>query len=617
MKIRANAKSARRLSAALPLPRRLLVAAMLTACFVPAAQAIDFGGEGWSGSLDTTLSWGVRYRLDDPDPDLVGIPNGGNAFSVNGDDGNLNFGSGIVNNAAKFTSELLLEKDNFGGFFRVTGFYDDEVKNGDREKSPLSEEALDIVGSDVEILDAFLWYNFEVAEKLAEVRIGRQVLSWGESTFIQNSINVINPVDVAKIRVPGAELREALMPVSILSASIDITENGSLEAFVQLDWEETRIDPPGSYFSTNDFAGPGGERIQLGFGAAPEGPFLGISRTSNKEPSDSGQFGLAYRVFAPSLNDTEFGFYYINYHSRLPIISARTGTNAGLMAAGAVYATAGVPPGANAVVDANATNAYSSTARYQIEYPEDIQLLGLSFNTTVNNWAVQGEVSHRLDVPLQVDDVELLFAALTPFNPALVANQLSQFLNGGNAYSTDQDIPGFILRDVTQVQATVTRLVPHVLGATQFLFLAEVGVNIVNNMPDKNELRLEAPGTYISGNQTLAGAHGPAAGQFEDASRFADATSWGYRLVGRLEFDNAIGAWNLLPRIAFSQDVAGNSPGPGGSFLEGRQALTLGLAGDYLNTWSTDFSYTRYSGAGRFNLINDRDFVSFNIKYAF
>ena len=599
------------------LPHRFLAMALVASCASPVALAVEFGGEQWQGSLDTSLSWGVRSRLDDPDPDIVGIPNGGNAFSVNGDDGNLNFGTGIVSNAFKLTSELLLEKDNFGGFFRVTGFYDDEVMNGNREKAELSDTAKDIVGRDAEVLDAYVWYGFDLGDKAAEVRLGNQVLSWGESTYIQNSINTINPINVARIRVPGAELREALMPVPILSSTFDVTENGSLEAFLQLAWEETRIDPPGSYFSSNDFAGPGGERVQLGFGGVGEGPFLGISRAADKKPADSGQFGLAYRTFMPNWNDTEFGFYYINYHSRLPIISARTGTNAGLAAAGQVYATAGVAPGSNAVVDANATQAYSQTARYQIEYPEDIQLLGLSFNTTASGWALQGEISHRLDVPLQVDDVELLFAALSPFNPGLTANQMSQFLNDGNAYAASQDIPGFILRDVTQLQVTATRLFPNVLGATQFLLLGEVGVNFVNDMPSKDELRLEAPGTYISGNQTLAGAHGPAAGQFEDARHFADATSWGYRLVTRLQFDNAIGGWNILPRLVFAQDVSGNSPGPGGSFLEGRRAATLGLTGDYQSTWAVDLSYTQYSGAGRYNLINDRDFMAFNVKYAF
>ena len=40
---------------------------------------------------------------------------------------------------------------------------------------------------------------------------------------------------------------------------------------------------------------------------------------------DSGQYGAAFRMFAPGLNETEFGFYYLNYHSRLPTINGRTG----------------------------------------------------------------------------------------------------------------------------------------------------------------------------------------------------------------------------------------------------------------------------------------------------
>ncbi len=588
----------------------ILAASLLTP---PAALAINLGGETWRGSLDTTLSWGIRSRLDDPDPDLIGIPNGGKAFSVNGDDGNLNYDTGIVSNALKFTNELLLEKDRFGGFVRVTGFIDFENRNGSRERAPLSKAAKDIVGNDIEVLDAYVWGNFNLRQRPAEIRVGNQVLSWGESTFIQNGINTINPIDVSKFRVPGAELREALIPVPILSASVGTTGNSSVEAFFQLKWEETEIDPTGTYFSTNDFAGPGGERVQLGFGGIPEGPFLGISRAKDNKPGDSGQFGLAWRAFVPALNDTEFGLYFINYHSRLPVISARTGSAAGKK----VYDDAGVVPGTNAVVDGLATIAYAPTARYLIEYPEDIQLYGISLNSTIGEWAIQGEVSHRVDVPLQVDDVELLFAALSPLNPNFLRNQLSQSLNGGAAYGLEEVIHGFVPRDVTQVQATITRLLPQILGASQLLLLGEVGLTRVHDMPDKDDLRLEAPGTYISGNETLAALHGPAAGQFEDDSHFADATSWGYRLVGRLEYNNAIGAWNLLPRIAFAQDVEGNSPGPGGNFLEGRRALTLGLAANYQSTWSLDLNYTQYSGAGRYNLISDRDFVAFNVKYAF
>ena len=42
------------------------------------------------------------------------------------------------------------------------------------------------------------------------------------------------------------------------------------------------------------------------------------------DASDSGQFGAAFRFPVDKL-DTEFGFYGMNIHSRLPIISGRLG----------------------------------------------------------------------------------------------------------------------------------------------------------------------------------------------------------------------------------------------------------------------------------------------------
>jgi hypothetical protein len=84
-----------------------------------------------------------------------------------------------------------------------------------------------------------------------------------------------------------------------------------------------------------------------------------------------------------------------------------------------------------------------------------------------------------------------------------------------------------------------------------------------------------------------------------------------------LDYLNAIGAWSLHPRFGWGHDVSGNTPGPGGSFLEDRKALTIGLSTAFQNTWSADLSYTRYYGAGRHNLINDRDFVAANVKYSF
>lgn len=648
-----------------------LLASVLAAVLLTPVPALTFEFErgGLSGNLDTTLSYGATWRVQDKDSEIVGLANGGKAFSVNGDDGNLNYGKGLISSVAKITSEMNLDYRNFGLFIRGTAFYDFENENGDRDRTELRSEALDLVGSDVDLLDAYVSGDFDIGEVPLQVRIGDQVVSWGESTFIQNSINSINPVNVSAIRLPGAELKEALVPEGMIWASAGITENTTIEAFYLYDWEETVIDPPGSYWSSNDFVGEGGEKVMLGFGSVPDSEnasaldtFMAVPRTKTKEASDSGQYGVAFRLFAPGLNNTEFGFYYMNYHSRVPLISARTGTVAGATntanmptIAGTVIAPAvggalkggatteqailaGVAAGAGAgttvqqagvistalatggdvtaAVTASATDAYAKTARYRTEYPEDIQLFGVSFNTQVESTgtALQGEISFRKDMPLQADDIEILFAALGPINPALAANnQVGNYLG-----QFETDIPGFVLKDVTQAQMTATQLFGPTFGANQFVLLGEVGVTHVHGMPDKDTLRLNAPGTYVSGNETLAGAHGTAAnGYYEPSSSFADATSWGYRVVGKLDFNNAIGAVTLSPRVAWQHDVNGNSPGPGGNFLEGRKAITFGIGANYLDRWTADLSYTDFFGAGRYNLLNDRDIIAANIKYSF
>ena len=640
------------------------LAALVVLAAVPAV-ATDFGSGDFSGSWDNTLSLGTSYRLDDPDLRIIGLPSGGTAFSVNGDDGNLNYPKGTYSTVLKLTSELELKYKNSGVFVRFRGFYDMENEDEDRARTPLSEAALDRVGTRADILDAFFYSQFDLGKRPAEFRLGEQVLSWGESTFIQGGINTINPVDVAAIRVPGAELRDALLPEGMAVFSLGTSANTSLELVYIYDWGRTRIDPAGSYFSTSDFAGPGGENVFLGFGDSADDftypfsdrLFLGVPRAEDVWPDDSGQYGAAFRVFAPGLNDTEFGFYYLNFHSRLPTVNGRTGTLAGaLNAAGlqtaagaalvalqtgagpdqaiAVGTLAGVDVGLSALdagiistltieevlagqdptatITAFATDAFAQTANYFFEYPEDITLLGISFNTAVGTVAWQGEISQRQDTPLQIDDVELLFSAIGPINEGLARfNQVGDFRG---QFATP--IQGFRRFDVTQFQTTLTKIFGPILGADQGLLLWEGAITSVSDMPSKDELRFEGPGTYVSGNAILGpGSH--AGKPIEPPEAFADDTSWGYRLAGRLEYNNAFAGMNVLPRFSWQHDVEGVSPGPGGNFIEGRTALTVGLTFNRQNTWEFDFNYTTYSGASRYNLINDRDFAGFNIKYSF
>ena len=628
---------------------RLGLAAIVVACLVLSttpAFGIDLAeGKDFKLNLNTTLNWGTAYRVEDRDLSIISPFEGGTAWSVNGDDGNLNFDKGLFSNAVSATVELKLEYKNFGFFVRGFGFYDYEIENGDTERTPLTDEALERVGSRAELRDAFAWAKFRLGDMPGEIRVGQQVVSWGESTFIQNGINVINPVDVSALRVPGAELRDALLPVGLVWASITPSQAISFQAFYQYDWEEVIIDPPGTYFSTNDFVGRGGERVFLAFASFPDTgespwfvqppvdyPFMSVPRTTTEEASDDGQYGINMRVFASGLGDTEFGLFFINYHSRLPVINGISGSLQGAMdaqaagqsAAMAVYQYFGVPPGVSPEVDAAAaqagqaaaTSAFANTGRWYTAYPEDIKLYGLSWNSQLgtSGIAFQGELSYRQDVPYLVDDVELLFASLSPISAGLAAT--NQVVPGGVGFSTQID--GYRLHDSSQFQFTMTKVFGPMLGADQGLLVFEPAFSYVYDMPSKDELRYEGPGTYTSGNPIHSAPGGAHAGKpYEEAEHFADATSWGYRLAGRLDYLNALGAWNMSPRFGWQQDVNGVSPGPGGNFVEGLYALTLGLNFNYQARWEVDFSYNMYDGADRWNLINDRDFVASSVKFSF
>ena len=630
---------------------------------------MEFGSGGIQGSVDTTISQGMTFRVGKRDGTLAG--------KTNSNDGNLNYDRGIVANTSKFTTDFDLRATDFGLFVRTAGFIDHENRDGKRERTELSGAAKERVGSDLGLLDAYVTAPFEVGDAAIDLRLGKHVLNWGESTFIPNGIAAINPFDVSKLRLPGAELREALLPVWMASAEVAPTDTLSVAGFYQLAWEETHIDPVGSYFSVTDYAGPGAREAVISdisprddghpFGplaAAIDGDlaalgqsnpaavasgatapissdkdFASVLRGPDAAPRDSGQWGLAVRYLAEELNHTEFGFYFINYHSRLPTVTARTASlnsiNAGLLAAGAVTATspnsntvtavtqqvtqevqnavqAGLIPSQNAqqVIEARvgkamegiaaavAIDRYGKGGNYLLEYAEDIQLIGLSFNTVVgtSGWALQGEYSLRPNAPLQRAERSVLAEGLEPIVRALALAENQQQLGAYLASYKPGKVQGYVEREVSQVQATATRVFGPMMGADALAFVGEAALMHVHNMPDEP---LESP----------------AGGTLSDAAADADATSWGYRMAARLDYNNAIGAAHLYPYAQFLHDVGGNSPAPSGPFVAGRTAITLGLRADYLSRWQADLSYTRMAGKG--NDLADRDFVSLSVKYSF
>lgn len=569
-------------------------------------HSFEFESGELSGSITSTISYGVSQRIEDRDPRLIGAGNGGTGLSNTTDDGNLNYDDGdIFSNIVKGVHDIGLNYRNYGAFARVKWWYDFELNNGSvphghEPSSAVSNLELD--DSDfndlaqfngIELLDAFIFGEFELGDKPLDVRLGKQVVNWGESTFIQGGINAINPFDVSAFRRPGAEIKEGLLPVNMLYASLGVTDSLSVEGFYQLEWDKTVIDGCGTYFSILDYAAEGCDRVawfnamsdNLNYSALnyanliPLPPPLAtatpVDRATDRVADDDGQFGLAMRYYAESL-DTEFGAYYINYHSRIPYVSGIRSTN------GIGHALGG-----------------ANTA-YFLDYPEDIELIGLSFATNFGATAVSGEISHRKDLPVQINGSEILTTALL-WNP----------LGTGSSFDSNwaSTLPGEVVNgwdpyDVSQAQVTLVRFFERVMGASRLTLVGEIGGTYVHDLPSLSVQRYGRSAVFGRGTAGVDPNRG-----------YVTDSAWGYRAVAKLDYPNAFAGVRVSPQISWKHDVNGVSPTP--EFQEDRQALGLGLGFSYKDTYNLGVSYTSYLDDGDFDVLRDRDFISMNASVSF
>ena len=418
---------------------KLPLAVSLASTLAAPAFGVNFNIGEIEGQFDSSLSVGASWSMRGADKDLIGVNNGGDGLSQTTDDSRLNFKKGeTFSQIFKGIHDLELKYGDTGVFVRGKYWYDFETKDESRLFKDIDDHNRKegAQASGAQILDAFVYHNYDIADQPGSVRLGKQVVSWGESTFIQNSINSINPVDASAFRRPGAEIKEGLIPVNMFYISQSLTENLSMEAFYQLEWDQTVADNCGTFFAQPDIIADGCDdnlRVLAPSTAIPgfllpalaangvdineEG--VKVARSGDRDARDGGQWGTAFRYFSAPL-DTEFGAYFMNYHSRTPAFSAAAPD-------ASVYATAGgFGALAPVIVAGNST--------YFLEYPEDIRLYGLSFSTTLpTGTAWSGELSYRPNAPVLLNTTDILFAGVTPLpglgNASLISGQPGERLS--------------------------------------------------------------------------------------------------------------------------------------------------------------------------------------------
>ena len=615
--------------------RRLLALVAAASALPSPVAAREFRVGEVEGLLDLSFAYGLLARVQGRDDELVGIANGGQAASVNFDDGNLNYDTGVTSNMVKATGELTLRWGRFGSYIRAFAFYDFENELADRARTPLSDDAVRVVGWDVDVREYYLNAQLDVRGMPLHLRVGNQVINWGESRFLRLGVDVVNPVDLVALFQPTSTSRDLFLPQGMVWAGANLTEVLSVEGFYQYDWRDARLPPVGSYFSNNDALGAGGLNIAVAgagrfsdlgtdldstFALPPDtlgfdADFMQFFARGRDEPDEGGQYGFTLQAILPALNASKLALHFVNYHSRLPLINGFTANQNAVDATtqddvddlaarlAPIYeGTGSSPEEAAAMAQATASTVtigkFASETSYFASYPEDIRMLGFSFNTATirTGTLLSGEVSHHFGFPLQIWVTDVLTASLSPieFDDSFGQTPLGEF-------GAEEAVRGFIERDKTQLELGLTQLFGPRLGAAQTLFAFDLGWVHIHDMPRKSDLLLNSGGLTPVAPLPL--------------DRFPTADSLGYRLLGQLTYTSVLGGLTLRPRIVWTHDFDGTTPGPLGGFVEGRKTLSIGLGADFTRTWTADLSYTTLFGAGRFNTLSDRDFVRFNLTY--
>lgn len=617
------------------------------------------GPVGIEGRWAMEVTVGASMRTKDADESLVFIGNGGTASSGTVDDGNLNYNKGdVINAVAKAVGELELKKDNVGVFLRAKAFSDfhnksNKVQHGSSANGYRPNEALNDDGfekgtkfEDAQFLDTYVFADFEPLGKPLTVKLGNQVVTWGEALFVLGGVNQYSNFDAAALRRPGVQLKEVFLPLPQIYANIQATDELSLESFIQLNHEKVVIDGCGTFFSPADllncnFQGSpvnpgvlavGGNEIDFtGYsdresfegGGSPRVngnpvnsgllsiPGVGLltsntvgldvsqlnfrmAQLADRRAKDSGQIGLAARYYAGEIG-TEFGAYVVNYHQRIPNLGlVKTPSNF----EGSVFN--GVE-----VAGQSAVNPLS----YFFDYgKENIQVAGVSAATELFGYSVFGEVSFTKDFPAGYNTVDLIKGGATGDGPLGRYGNNDQFPEGSV-------LDGFKPLDKIQAQVSTIKLFPRRLGASQVALVAEVGAQMWRGIGDPFTSERFGRSPAFG-----AGAHQDYNGGECDRSvnpntnncvvdGYATKTAFGYRILSVAQYPDALLGVTLAPRIFFSHDFKGFSAD--GVFLEDRMNLGLGLRAEIQSAkYFAEMNYSMFNDKAFFDPFKDRDFVS-------
>lgn len=368
----------------------VLTAFCLFAFVTPVAWAGSIGlGNGWTVDYIVDLTYSLAFRTAHPDSNYTS--------NINGDDGDRNFDAGsLIHNRGAILGEANIRYGRYGALIRGSAFADKVYEvDGTDNRSPsrintsnpvgeFSRAAQHRLGARARLLDAYVYGAWALGSTDLSIRVGDQVVSWGESLFFPNMSGAQSPADSTESNVPGTEVKEILLPAGQIYVQWGLTNALSLSAYYQYDYDQTELKPVGSFFNASDLVGPGAEFFILDL----SGMGLPVSRVDIpyrgeiKSSSDS-QWGVQAKYQIAW--GTTLAFSYIEYHAKNPSGALFSNTAAGDVLGGKSY--------------------------YQLVYPDNIKMGDVSLSTNLFGTAFGFELSYRDGAGIAVD-APGLFGAL-------------------------------------------------------------------------------------------------------------------------------------------------------------------------------------------------------------
>lgn len=532
---------------------------------------------------------------------------------LNSDDGDNSVGKhGTISNRVSGLLEANLTHDNYRAFVRANAFYDTAFDhdsnnasqgtfNGIGPSNQYSDSAKNLLGRRARLLDSYVqgrWKFGADKDKAVTLKVGRQVVNWGEGLLFMGIGGSMNPMDMVKGLTPGVPIQELFLPTEQAYAKIELSENLTLLGYKKWRFRETEVAPVGTYFSPNDQVGPGASYLSalsavnpmlasfgLGGVARVIGDY-GAPRTEDVGRTAKGQWGLGAKY--QLTNETGLGVYHLRYNEVTPLPEFGFGTSPWKLGKG--YAAANDPLAGILAW----TNLLPSS--YHIRYMDDIKLTGASITTRLGELNVAGEFAYRDGAPLLMADQHYNLARGKVTNAQISAIKLwgPEFMFG-------------------------------LLKADQARLAAEIAVSHVNSYttpPASGQ-----PGTYPALIRAFL-PPGSVSTSGQPALMY-DKTTAAYALNGEFSYNNLFPGWDMAVPVMLMQQLRGNPAIQGWNFgLGGKndRHASLGLKFTYQQNLELGLQYAWYAGnldvgTVPFNHSStsaswaDRDFIAFTAAY--